>query len=51
MDLQRSKNYKGQGHERGHPFGIESKQDDGPWGGEGGSGPTAILSGKMTTTQ
>ena len=31
---------KGQGHQRTHPFKVESRQnDDGSWGGEEGSGP------------
>lgn len=30
---------KGQGRGRAHPFEVENKQnDDGSWGGEGGSG-------------
>ena len=31
---------RGQGHQRTHPFKVESRQnDDGSWGGEVGSGP------------
>lgn len=47
-----TENFEGQVHWRGHPFTVESKQEDsGTWGGEEDSGLAAILSGRMTTTQ
>lgn len=47
-----TENFEGQVHWRGHPFAVESKQEDsGTWGGEEGCGLAAILHGRMSTTQ
>lgn len=46
------KEREGQGPWRGHPSGVESKQNDGgSWGGEEDPGSATILHGGVATTQ